>query len=92
MRALLVCALLLGCAQNPPPKPPPPRDLAAEAKVLTVGKSTKDDALAALGGGEVIEFDSGYEVWVYREKPPARHTELVLLFKPSGILAKTRAR
>jgi hypothetical protein len=46
----------------------------------------------------VIDFDSGYEVWVYRERPtkkeqpPPRPTELVLLFAPSGILAKTRIR
>ena len=51
---------------------------------------------AALGKATVIDFDSGYEVWVYRErlkekaKPPP--TELLLLFAPSGMLAKTRIR
>ena len=30
------------------------------------GKSTRADVIAALGGGLVIRFDSGYEVWVYR--------------------------
>jgi hypothetical protein len=92
MRPLvLALALLCGCAAQEP-APPPPRDLAALGSSLAIGKSTKHDALAALGAGEVIDFDSGYEVWVYREKPPARHTELVLLFEPSGVLAKTRVR
>ena len=88
MRAIFAFLLIVGCAQNPPPQPPPPRDLAA----LAAGKTTKDEFLAALGGAEVIEFDSGYEVWVYREKPPAPHTELVLLFEPSGKLVRTRVR
>jgi len=61
-----------------------------------VGKSTKADVRAALGEAVVVDFESGYEVWVYRErlpekaKPPA--AELVLLFDPSGTLAKTRIR
>jgi hypothetical protein len=37
----------------------------------------------------MVNFDSGYEVWVYRQPPAA---ELVLLFEPSGILSKTRVR
>jgi hypothetical protein len=49
-----------------------------------------------LGEAVVIPFDSGYEVWVYREKPkdeaPSPRTELVLLFAPSGIVTKTRIR
>ena len=90
MRALLFLAFLWGCASQEPV--PPPRDLAAEANLLAIGKSTKDDALAALGAGEIIGFDSGYEVWVYRAKPPARHGELVLLFEPSGVLSRSRLR
>jgi hypothetical protein len=86
MRALFLCLFLWGCASQEPT--PAPRDLAA----LAAGKTTKSEFLAALGEGEVIEFDSGYEVWVYREKPPAPHTELILLFDPAGTLAKTRVR
>jgi hypothetical protein len=96
VRALVILALLCGCAAPQPERTSPPRDLAAEASVLTIGKSTKDDALAALGEGDVIEFDSGYEVWVYRqpgaEKPSVPAAELVLLFQPSGVLSKTRVR
>ncbi len=60
------------------------------------GTSPKIDVKAALGQAIVIDFDSGYEVWVYRERlrekqvPPP--TELVLLFSPSGTLAKARTR
>ena len=55
---------------------------------LSVGRSTKADVRAALGEGTVVNFDSGYEVWVYRQP----REELVLLFEPSGILSKTRVR
>lgn len=86
MRALFLALILWGCASQEPA--PVARDLAA----LAAGKTTKGEFLAALGGAEVIEFDSGYEVWVYREKPPAPHTELVLLFEPSGVLSRKRVR
>jgi hypothetical protein len=86
MRALFLALILWGCASQEPA--PVPRDLAA----LAAGKTTKDEFLAALGGAEVIEFDSGYEVWVYRAQPPAPHSELVLLFDRSGRLARTRLR
>jgi len=97
MRALLVaCALLAGCAA-PPPKPAAPApNLRELLSSLSVGRSTKADVRAALGEGTVVNFDSGYEVWVYRqpavEKPPTPAAELVLLFEPSGILSKTRVR
>ena len=84
MRLFLVtCALLAGCAAPPEPAPPISGD------ALVVGKSTKADVRAALGEGTVASFDSGYEVWVYRERAAA---ELVLLFEPSGILSRKRVR
>jgi hypothetical protein len=54
-----------------------------------MGKSTKADVRAALGEAVVVDFDSGYAVWIYKERPS---TELVLLFDPSGLLTKTRVR
>ena len=63
---------------------------------VSIGKSTKADVRAALGEPVMIPFDSGYEVWVYRqqlkekEKPP--RSELVLLFDRAGILSKARLR
>lgn len=106
-RALVVaaCLFVAGCAlvQPPPKERPlgPGETLSARAagNALVVGKSTEAEVRAALGEALVIDFASGYEVWVYRErpakkekeeKPPPRPTELVLLFAPSGVLAKTR--
>ena len=88
---------------QPPPKPADAplgpgeiRSAHASEGALAVGKSTKADARAALGEATVVDFASGYEVWVYREraqeKEPAPKAELVLLFAPSGILTRTRVR
>jgi hypothetical protein len=49
---------------------------------------TKDEVRAALGNGQPIVFDSGYEVWLYRWG----RTELVVLFEPRGVVAKSRVR
>jgi hypothetical protein len=58
---------------------------------ISIGTSTKSDVTSALGQAVVIPFDSGYEVWVYREQPtdqkPPASTEFVLLFAPSGLVA-----
>ena len=99
---LAACVLIAGCAvQQPSSKPAPlgpgeiPSAHAAE-DALRIGKSTKADVRTALGEATVVDFPSGYEVWVYRqrptEKPPAPGAELVLLFDPSGTLTKTRVR
>ncbi|HEX2827281.1 MAG TPA: hypothetical protein VHP37_13110 [Burkholderiales bacterium] len=55
------------------------------------GKSTRAEVAAALGDTLAITFDNGYEVWVYR-LGSARAGEFVVLFEPSGIVAKTRQR
>ena len=93
MKPLLVALLLLaGCATSPAPEPPP---LTESLKKISLG-NTKAEVRAALGKTNEVAFDSGYEVWVYKQRlkekqnPPAR--ELVLLFDPSGVLAKTRLR
>ena len=62
---------------------------------ITVGKSSKADVTAALGAATVINFDSGYEVWVYRAKsrePAETKAEFVILFSPDGVVKKTRLR
>ena len=68
---------------------------AVDARV-SPGKSTKADVLAALGKTTTINFDSGYEIWVYHVKDEARRdagaAEYVVLFAPSGVVAKTRTR
>jgi len=104
---LIACILVGGCAvlEFPNPKtkseggplgPAEIRSAQAAAGTIAVGRSTKADVRAALGEAIVVDFESGYEVWVYRErlgqkaKPPV--TELVLLFDPRGTLTKTRIR
>jgi outer membrane protein assembly factor BamE (lipoprotein component of BamABCDE complex) len=106
--ALAACVCLTACALVQPPRraaqaaPLGPGEIVsaqAAQNAVTVGKSTKADIRAALGEAVVVDFDSGYEVWVYRERPPAqpaqhkaapRRKELVLLFAPSGVLTKMR--
>ena len=102
MRALLMLALLAGCAltePRPAERPLGPGEiLSAQAadNALSVGTSTKADVRAAFGEATVVDFASGYDVWVYRErqdpKGATRPGELVLLFEPSGVLSKTRVR
>ena len=62
---------------------------------ITIGKSSKADVMAALGTATVINFDSGYEVWVYGAKsrePAETKAEFVILFSPDGVVKKTRLR
>jgi hypothetical protein len=71
---------------------------------VVIGKSTRADVEAAFGKAVVVSFDSGYEVWVYREKDaaaryaflnspaPKEKAEFVLLFDPAGVVKKTRVR
>ena len=102
MRCLVLISFLLGgCAQVQPTqeKPLGPGEVrsAQTAKDLfSTGKSTKRDVLDALGPATVVDFASGYEIWVYRqpprEKPPAAGAELVLLFDPAGVLTRARVR
>jgi hypothetical protein len=102
---MAACTLLAGCSllQAPPRADPPaalrPGEIASVQhgrEVLAIGRSTKADVRAALGQAVIVDFPSGYEVWLYRERlpekapPPPR--ELVLLFPPSGVLAKARVR
>jgi hypothetical protein len=74
-----------------------PESLSAQAAsdAVVVGKSSKSEVEASLGKATEIKFDSGYEVWVYRQKAPGRAatpTEFVVLFAPSGLVKKTRIR
>lgn len=71
--------------------------VAFEAMESAAGEITKNEVRAGLGAPVAIDFDSGYEVWVYRDRlpdssPPPARSELVLLFTPDGLLGKTRIR
>ena len=97
--AVLLC--VASCSTMPDTADiPSARD--AQAAVM-IGKSSKADVEAALGKALVVRFDSGYEVWIYRERsaaagsglfgqPAKERSELVLLFEPAGTLKKTRVR
>jgi outer membrane protein assembly factor BamE (lipoprotein component of BamABCDE complex) len=71
------CACVAGCAA--PGESPVTTTTAASIRTttnaartardaITIGKSTKADVIAALGKTTVINFDSGFEVWVYKYK------------------------
>ncbi|MES2950867.1 MAG: hypothetical protein V4858_20215 [Pseudomonadota bacterium] len=65
------------------------------AIITGTSTSTQAEVLAALGPATEINFDSGYAVWVYREKPAASdadRAEFVILFAPNGVVKKTRLR
>ena len=98
--AIALCACAAGCATPAATTGGIASARDAQAAVA-IGKSTKADVEAALGKAIVVGFDSGFEVWVYRERraaaglfaqPRREQAELVLLFEPSGILKKMRVR
>ena len=104
----LICLGLAGCADlsavsNPQSSRPAFRDPAMSIESATaaigIGTSTQAEVLAALGPGTVVKFDSGYEIWVYRERSPdtagnaeIKPAELVILFSPDGTVKKTRIK
>jgi hypothetical protein len=85
----VVCAFCIGAAGCAAPGSSFTTISARDARsAITIGRSTKADVLAALGKTAVVSFDSGFEVWVYQFSK----NEYVILFAPSGIVAKTRIR
>jgi hypothetical protein len=100
MRAfLLLAAFLAACASPPGPPPLGPGEIPSVPDALGFLKrnQTREEIRGLLGDPQSeIRFDSGYEVWVYRQQlrdkqePP--RPELVLLFSPQDVLAKTRIK
>ena len=100
----LVCLSLAGCASpsavpnldnSAPMFRDPGMSIQAASAAIAIGTSNRADVLAALGPATVVRFDSGYEIWVYRDKSLDAATtpaELVVLFAPSGVVKKTRIR
>jgi hypothetical protein len=95
--AFAFAAGIAGCAIQPTTAPSavvtsPRKKVIAPDRgqdAVAIGKSTKADVRAALGETLVISFETGYEIWVYR-LANAPTAEFVILFAPSGIVAKTR--
>jgi hypothetical protein len=103
--AALAAAMLAGCAlygsdtleEGAPGVMHASPAAAAQAQAqVHPGSSSKGDVAAALGRGNVVAFDSGWEVWVYRwpgaDRSNRAATELVVLFDPRGIARKVRVR
>jgi hypothetical protein len=100
--ALAACACIGACSVTSAKPDAAPlragevRSAQAAKEALAIGESTKADVRAALGEATVIDFESGYEVWLYKERPAEKAApaagELVLLFDPSSRLIKTRLR
>jgi hypothetical protein len=93
------CVALGGCMGLAAPQPDRPmfRDARmapqAAGDALEIGRSTKADVAARLGEADRLAFDSGYEIWVYRDRPVrAGQPELVVLFAPDGLVKKVRVR
>lgn len=91
-----VCALafvlLAGCAIQPQREEVPTVPLAALSQQLVPGQTTREQARALAEPAQRIRFDSGYEAWLYHYPTAAGPAEYVVLFAPSGIVAKTRRR
>ena len=101
--ACACCLWLAACAgpglfsgsSDAPPFSNPALSIQDATDSITPGKTSKADVTAVLGAATVINFDSGYEVWVYRAKsrgPAEAKAEFVILFAPDGVVKKTRLR
>lgn len=67
---------------------------AAQAKVRA--GDTREQVAAALGPSNIIAFENGWQVWIYRwpgaDESTRAATELVILFEPGGTVRKARVR
>ena len=86
---------MFGAGNDAPPFSDPAMSMQSASDSITIGKSSKADVMAILGLATVMNFESGYEVWVYRAKsrePGEMKAEFVILFSPDGLIRKTRLR
>ena len=95
--ALAGCAMPLLAPQQhgAPAFRDPALTMNAARDAIAPGTSTKAEVQARLGPAEVVRFDTGWEVWAYRDKKgrePAAWPELVILFSPDGVAQKVRVR
>ena len=102
----IVCAIslgLAGCAgpglfnsgADTPAFSNPAVSMQNAGSAVVIGKTSKAEVLALLGAATVVNFDSGFEVWVYRagsRTPADAKAEFVILFTPDGIAKKTRLK
>jgi outer membrane protein assembly factor BamE (lipoprotein component of BamABCDE complex) len=102
-----ICVALAGCAavgkleENGPgiirKASPQAAFAAAEAarERVHVG-DTRDQVAAALGPSNIVQFASGWQVWIYRwpgaDNSTRAATELIIAFEPHGTVRKLRVR
>ena len=104
--ALASCALATACMsvgkleENGPGiirMPPQAAFAAAQAarERVHVG-DTRDQVASALGPSNILQFPSGWQVWIYRwpgaDDSTRAATELVIAFEPGGSVRKMRVR
>lgn len=104
--AIAACVLLAGCAlsgkleeNGPGIQRSAPQAAFAAAQAAServhIG-DTRDAVAAALGPANILQFESGWQVWIYRwpgvDDSTLAATELDLLFEPRGSLRKIRVR
>lgn len=104
--ALVAAAALAGCMttgkleeNGPGIARTPPQTAFAAAQAASdkvhVG-DTREQVAAALGPSNIIAFDSGWQVWIYRwpgaDNSTRAATELVILVEPGGTVRKIRLR
>jgi outer membrane protein assembly factor BamE (lipoprotein component of BamABCDE complex) len=70
---------------------------AAQAALARVHPGdTRDQVASALGPSNILAFESGWQVWIYRwpgaDNSTRAATELVILFEPGGTVRKARVR
>ena len=103
---LMTCMTLAACIstgrleENGPgitranPQAAPALAQAAHEKVHA--GDTRDQVAAALGPSNIIAFESGWQVWIYRwpgaDESTRAATELAILFAPDGTVRKARVR
>lgn len=89
--AAVFCVCVAGCAA---PRGSSGTSISADnaRNAIVIGRSTKAEVIAALGKTTVVSFDSGFEVWIYLIAQPPGRNEFVVLFSPTGVVAKTRIR
>jgi hypothetical protein len=102
--AIAACAAVTGCALLGPssidesgPGVMRPQAIAPQAALAAASAgTTKEQLSAALGRANVVHFDSGWEVWVYRwpgaDRSTRGATEVVVLVDPQGVVRKSRLR
>jgi len=86
--ALICCLGIAACAVQPAVADVTMITVPGRHQTICAGQSSKADVILALGNTKILRFDSGFEVWVYHLEDDG--AELIVLFAPSGVVAKTR--